>query len=179
MGTYLSVLAHHHQDTYLHTLRVSALCIDIGLENELDPPLLMHLGYAGLLHDIGKALVPKELLTKTTQLSSLEQHMMREHVRLGFRILEEFKPEIVKEIVVGHHEFSNSPYPRDGFDRRFALRRSNQRRDQHENIGQAVQILVVADIFDALIQPRACEAPPAKAGGASPKSRNTPFSSPI
>lgn len=150
---YLNLLANHHQETYFHTLRVCSLSLDLGLENGLQPPLIDYLGYASLLHDIGKTLVPRNLLTKSTGLNSLEQQMMREHVRLGFRVLEKFEPAIVKEIVVGHHEFSNAPYPRNGYDRRKTTRYPNRRKRHQASVDRAIQILAVADMFDALVQP--------------------------
>jgi HD-GYP domain-containing protein (c-di-GMP phosphodiesterase class II) len=155
LGQYLDFLANHHRETYLHTLRVCSLSLDLGLENNLDTPTLMNLGHASLLHDIGKALIPKDLLAKTTGLDSLEQQIMREHVRLGFHLLDEFKPDIVKQIVAGHHEFSRFPYPRSGSERRQAPRASEPRRNRNPTIDRAVQILAIADMSDALVQPRA------------------------
>lgn len=155
LSQYLGFLKNHHRETYLHTLRVCSLSIDLGLENNLDTPTLINLGHASLLHDIGKVLIPKDLLTKTTGLDSMEQQIMREHVRLGFRLLDEFKPDIVKQIVVGHHEFNRVPYPRNGYDRRQAARQSKPRRKINPTINRTVQILAIADMFDAMVEPRA------------------------
>lgn len=155
LGQYLDFLTNHHRETYLHTLRVCSLSIDLGLENNLDSPTLMNLGYASLLHDIGKALIPKDLLAKTTGLDSMEQQIMREHVRLSFRVLEEFKPDVVKQIVVGHHEFNRKPYPRNGADRRQGYRASSPRRSYDPAIDRTIQILAITDMFDAMVQPRA------------------------
>lgn len=155
LAQYLNYLKNHHQETYLHTLRVCSLSLDLGFENGMDSATLIGLGYASLLHDIGKALIPRDILVKTTGLNTLEQEIMREHVRLGFRILDEFKPEIVKEIVVSHHEFGKIPYPRNGYDRRNASREFDQRRKPDPALSCAVQILAIADMFDALVQPRA------------------------
>ncbi len=154
LNQYLEFLTHHHPETYFHTLRVCLLSLDLGLENTLDFPALLNLGYASLLHDIGKALIPKDLLSKTSDLDALEQQIMREHVRLGFRLLDDFKPDIVKQIVVRHHEFNRKPYPRNGSDQRQPPAASNLRRDLDSTINRMVQILAIADMFDALIQPR-------------------------
>jgi putative nucleotidyltransferase with HDIG domain len=96
---------------------------------------------AGLLHDIGKLGIPVEILDKDGKLSKEEERVMREHVRLGVRILEPIAAYAdVVPVVLHHHEnFNGEGYP-DGL------------------AGKAIsfggRIFAVADTFDALTSDR-------------------------
>jgi HD-GYP domain-containing protein (c-di-GMP phosphodiesterase class II) len=79
---------------------------------------------------------------------------LNEHARLGFLALESFKPEIVKHIVVAHHEYQNKPYPRNGIDRRKTERSGPDRRSNRSQVEALAQIVAVADMFDALTSQR-------------------------
>jgi len=150
----LGKLKSDQRSIYEHSLRVAVLSLDLGFENQLDQPDLNYLGYAGLLHDIGKASLPAGILSKRTVLNSSDRALLNEHARLGFLALESFKPEIVKHIVVAHHEYQNKPYPRNGIDRRITGRGGPDRRSNRSQVGVIAQILAAADMFDALTSQR-------------------------
>jgi putative nucleotidyltransferase with HDIG domain len=152
--TLLGKVKSDQRSIYEHSLRVAILSLDLGFENHLDQPDLNHLGYAGLLHDIGKASLPADILSKRTALNSTDRDLLNEHARLGFLALESFEPEIVKQIVVAHHEYQKIPYPRSGIDRRKAGRGSPGRRSNQSQAGALAQILAAADMFDALTSQR-------------------------
>ena len=152
--TLLGKLKSDQRSIYEHSLRVAILSLDLGFENQLDQPDLQYLGYAGLLHDIGKVSLPTDILSKTTVLNSTDRASLNEHARLGFLALENFEPEIVKQIVVAHHEYQNKPYPRDGIDRRKTGRGGLDRRSNRSQAGALAQILAAADMFDALTSQR-------------------------
>ncbi len=96
-----------------HSERVTRLGLKIAeilgfTEDESDV-----LRRAGLLHDIGKIGVPADILDKAGDLTKEEERFMREHARLGARILEplEAYAEVIP-IVLQHHEcFDGSGYP--------------------------------------------------------------------
>jgi len=152
--TLLGKVKSDQRSIYEHSLRVAILSLDLGFENHLDQPDLNHLGYAGLLHDIGKASLPADILSKRTALNSNDRASLNEHARLGFLALENFEPEIVKHIVVAHHEYQNKPYPRNGIDRRETERGGPDRRSNRSQAGVLAQILAAADMFDALTSQR-------------------------
>ncbi len=152
--TLLEKLKSDQRSIYEHSLRVAVLSLDLGFENQLDQPDLYYLGYAGLLHDIGKASLPADILSKRTALNSTDRALLNEHARLGFLALESFEPEIVKHIVVAHHEYQNKPYPRNGIDRRKTGRGGPDRRSNRSQAGVLAQILAAADMFDALTSQR-------------------------
>jgi HD-GYP domain-containing protein (c-di-GMP phosphodiesterase class II) len=157
---YLTSLKEHHLETYQHSLRVGLLCLDLGLEWHLKPPELNILGVAGLLHDIGKQRIPKEILSKTSSLNDQEKEVMRKHPRLGFLELEGSEYEVARKVVIAHHEFKVNPYPRQGNDR--SKRKRTERRSRRALIDELSQIVCVADIFDALASRRAYKAPMSK-----------------
>jgi putative nucleotidyltransferase with HDIG domain len=152
--TLLGRLKSDQRSIYEHSLRVAFLSLDLGFENQLDQPDLNYLGYAGLLHDIGKVSLPADVISKGTELNSTERASLNEHARLGFLALESFEPEIVKQIVVAHHEYQTKPYPRDGIDRRKTERSTPGRRSNRSKAGALAQIVAVADMFDALTSQR-------------------------
>ena len=124
-----------------HSERVTKLALKIGGSLGLSPEELDILNRGGLLHDIGKIGVPADILNKTGKLNNMEEDLVREHVRLGVRILEPIAAfEAITPIVLHHHErFDGSGYP-DGL------------------IGEAIslnaRIFAVADTFDALTSHR-------------------------
>ena len=152
--TLLEKFKSDQRSIYEHSLRVAELSLDLGFENQLDQPDLYYLGYAGLLHDIGKASLPADLLSKRTVLNSTDRTSLNEHVRLGYLALESFEPDIVKQIVVAHHEYQNKPYPRNGIDRRKAERSTPGRRSNRSQVAELAQIVAAADMFDALTSQR-------------------------
>ncbi|MFC2054534.1 HD-GYP domain-containing protein [Chloroflexota bacterium] len=152
--TLLEKLKSDQLSIYEHSLRVAILSLDLGFENLLDQPDLRYLGYAGLLHDIGKVSLPTDILLKSIGLDSTDRASLNEHARLGFLALESFEPEIVKQIVVAHHEYQTKPYPRDGIDRRKTERSTPGRRSNRSKAGALAQIVAVADMFDALTSQR-------------------------
>ena len=152
--TLLDKFKSDQRSIYEHSLRVAILSLDLGFENQLDQPDLSYLGYAGLLHDIGKVSLPADVLSKRTVLNSTDRASLNEHARLGFLALDNFEPEIVKQIVVAHHEYQKKPYPRNGIDRRKTERSGADRRSNRSQTGALAQIVAVADIFDALTSQR-------------------------
>lgn len=160
---YLTKLYEHHSDTYCHSLRVSMLSIDVGLENDLRKDELRILGLGGLLHDIGKAHIPLTVLAKPAALDEEEQKIMHAHTRLGFLSLNAAGYEFVRRIVLRHHEYKQHAYPRAGKDRRglplIGERDHEERRTTDTCVDTLTQIVAAADIYDALISRRAYKDP--------------------
>lgn len=151
---FLELLKDFHEETYEHALRVGLLSLDIGIENELSQHDLWSLGYAGLLHDIGKTEIPQEILTIPSSLVPQEYKTIQGHVRLGFLLLKSLEESMIQEIVVAHHEFTTAPYPRNGIDRREKNRASEKRRMIKPGIRKLSQIVAIVDLADALAHNR-------------------------
>jgi putative nucleotidyltransferase with HDIG domain len=124
-----------------HSERVTQLAMRIGRVCGLSPRDLETLHRGGMLHDIGKIGVPAGILDKPGKLTTEEFQLMREHVRIGARILEPIPGfEQIIPIVLQHHEwFDGSGYP-DGL--------------AGENINLLARIFALADCYDALTSDR-------------------------
>ncbi|HWQ39120.1 MAG TPA: HD domain-containing phosphohydrolase [Burkholderiales bacterium] len=103
------------QPAYVQAMSVAAHMLAFGRHLGLPIPELALLGMAGLLLDVGKLRLPRELVDKKQLLSRAEYALMKRHVQYGEDILRQTKgtPERVVEIVAQHHERENgSGYPR-------------------------------------------------------------------
>ncbi|MDR2789044.1 MAG: HD-GYP domain-containing protein [Candidatus Accumulibacter sp.] len=100
--------------TYMHSVAVCALMIALGRQMGLDEELNRRLGIAGLLHDLGKAIVPLEILNKPGKLTDEEFRVMKSHPEEGVRLLQESQgvDEIAFDVMLHHHEkISGQGYP--------------------------------------------------------------------
>ncbi len=151
----LAQLHDYHAETYEHSRRVCLLSLDLGIQLRLSPSDLWYLGRASLLHDIGKLEIPSAILDKPAALTSHEVKVMRQHVRLSFWAIQSMEKELpeyetVKKIAVAHHEFSTTPYPRNGTDPRQVKLATSDRRRTDQSIHYLSQIVAISDMTDAL-----------------------------
>lgn len=126
---------------YGHSLRVGILAKNIADFMHVDPKPLF---YAGLLHDIGKALVPPDTLHKTGTWTEEDRATLRPHVIDSFRLLQGAM-DFTAQIIVWHHRFQKDCYPVD------------LPADLHEyspgtkaTIQMYGRLLMIADVWDAL-----------------------------
>lgn len=98
-------LKTHDDYTYLHSVAVSALMLALARQLQLDERLVRVAGIGGLMHDLGKAFMPLEILNKPGRLTDEEFAIMKRHSGAGAQALEEggCEPEVV-DIVLHHHE---------------------------------------------------------------------------
>jgi HAMP domain-containing protein len=124
-----------------HSERVTELALRIGQGLGLNQKQLDDLHRGGLLHDLGKIGIPPEILDKAGKLTDEEYQLMREHVRIGARILEPIEAYAgIIPVVLHHHEYyDGSGYP-EGLS--------------GEDIDLGARIFTVADHYDALISDR-------------------------
>lgn len=124
--------------TYTHSIDVSTYCIGFGIFLSLEKEDLKLLGKAGMLHDIGKKYVPRDIICKQGRLSDEELVVVREHPKYSYDILKENgeKDQRLLDIVIQHHEKINGkgyPYSLVG-----------------EEIDDFAKIVAICDIFNAL-----------------------------
>jgi putative nucleotidyltransferase with HDIG domain len=135
----LSPVKTHSEHTYTHALNVSilamALAESLGLKNES----VQEIGIAALLHDVGKLLIPQEILHKPGALSAEEFGTIMQHPLYGAAYLarvEGLTRLAVLAALEHHRKYDTSGYP--------VLRDSGRR--QHA----ASQMVAIADFYDAL-----------------------------
>jgi putative nucleotidyltransferase with HDIG domain len=92
--------------TYMHSIAVCALMIALGKQLGLTSAELKNAGLAGLLHDVGKMLIPDKVLNKPGKLTDEEFEIIKQHPRKGWEILHG-SPDIadaILDVCLHHHE---------------------------------------------------------------------------
>ncbi|WP_374683027.1 HD-GYP domain-containing protein [Accumulibacter sp.] len=133
--------------TYMHSVAVCALMVALGRQLGLGDDEVRSAGIAGLLHDLGKAAIPIEILNKPGRLTDAEFAIVKEHPEKGHAMLlpsSDVDP-VALDVVLHHHEKDDG----SGYPRRLA--------------GAAISIFAkmaaVCDVYDAITSNR-----PYKAG---------------
>ena len=135
----LSPIKSYSEYTYAHNTNVSVLSIfqaeSVGLKGEI----LHEVGLAGLLHDIGKIYISKEVLEKQGKLDSAEWAEIKKHPLYGAMHLSTLAdvPALAVVVAFEHHmKFDGTGYP------------ETKRRGKKQHI--ISQIVALSDFFDAL-----------------------------
>ena len=100
--------------TYMHSVAVCALMIALSRKLGLDEQQTREAGMGGLLHDMGKAMIPLEILNKPGKLTEAEFALVKTHPEKGYKLLLEGKgiSDIAKDICLHHQEkIDGSGYP--------------------------------------------------------------------
>jgi len=92
--------------TYQHSVAVSALMVALGRQMSIEGDMLRNLGLAGLLHDIGKMMLPDVVLNKPGHLTDVEYEIYKTHTQLGWKLLKESHDvdATVLDVCLHHHE---------------------------------------------------------------------------
>ena len=132
-------LALEKRDPYTagHERRVASLSQAIGTELGLSDERIEGMRVTGFLHDIGKIVVPSEILSKPAKLTDNEYRLMKTHSQVGYDILKKLEfPWPVAMTVLQHHErLDGSGYP-NGLGGR--------------DISLESKIIAVADVVEAM-----------------------------
>ncbi|MFT5698920.1 MAG: putative nucleotidyltransferase with HDIG domain [Desulforhopalus sp.] len=88
-----------------HSVRVASLAVYAGSKMGWNDKDLLSIGAAGLLHDIGKSIIPDEILLKKGKLTEEEYGVIKDHPRAGAEILMEQEGVTELDIAAcwGHH----------------------------------------------------------------------------
>lgn len=92
--------------TYLHSVAVCVLMIALGRQLGLKDEELKQAGIAGLLHDIGKILIPHEVLNKPGKLTEEEFNIIKTHPLKGWEFLKNSSEvnDFMLDVCRHHHE---------------------------------------------------------------------------
>lgn len=147
ISSWIDVVRSHHEATYQHVLLVTGVLVDFGISLGMRHEDLRTLHLAAMLHDVGKAKIPLEILDKPRRLIDSERAVIELHPVIGFEALKD-NPRISAEVldaVRHHHEYlDGSGYPD---------------RLSGSQISDIVRMTTIADIFSALIEERKYKAP--------------------
>ncbi len=100
--------------TYMHSVAVCALMIALAKQLKLDEAQTRSAGIAGLLHDMGKALMPMDVLNKPGKLTDEEFSIIKTHPEEGYKLLLDSTGvnDMALDVVLHHHEKTDgSGYP--------------------------------------------------------------------
>jgi putative nucleotidyltransferase with HDIG domain len=134
----LLTLKEFDQYTTTHALNVSVLSMGLAEFMGLSPKEVRAYGVAGMLHDLGKVRVPKEILTKPGKLTAEEWALMRSHTVEGARLIlqSDQQLDVAALVAFEHHIMING----GGYPERY------YRCDCH----RASALVHVCDVYDAL-----------------------------
>ncbi|MBR4343781.1 MAG: HD-GYP domain-containing protein [Lachnospiraceae bacterium] len=137
----LHCIRDYDEMTYVHSVNVSLICNCFAkwLEMNEEETRLITLG--GLLHDIGKISIPRDILLKPDTLTAEEYEIVKTHTIKGYEILKEKKiDDKIKMISLQHHERADRtgyPYGKSG-----------------DEIEPYAMIVAIADVYDAMTSDR-------------------------
>lgn len=133
--------------TYLHSVAVSALMINLGRKLKLPEDQVHDIGMAGLLHDVGKTAIPDDILLKPGKLDEAEWVTVRNHPERGHQILSasEGVCDIALEVCLRHHEKMDGT----GYPGRLSA----------DNLSLFTRMSAICDVYDALTSKRAYNEP--------------------
>ena len=135
------------KESNTHSQRVKLLCYEIALNMGMNEEAAFSIASAAYFHDIGKSLIPDQILNKPGKLTQEEYACLKTHTVSGYTILRKYNSPIMRlsaEIALLHHErLDGQGYP-CGIS--------------GNSISLPVRMVTVADVFDALTSERAYRA---------------------
>jgi putative nucleotidyltransferase with HDIG domain len=133
--------------TYMHSVSVCALMVSLGQRLGLDDATCHDAGMAGLLHDLGKAAVPQDIINKPGKLTDAEFTIIKSHPVKGHEMLlaSGIDNERVLDVCRHHHERIDGK----GYPDQLSV----------EQISLLARMSAVCDVYDAVTSNR-----PYKAG---------------
>lgn len=142
----LQNMREYDDSTYAHCINVALLCNVFANWLKLDRQQVELATTCGLLHDIGKLLVPRDIITKPSGLTADEYNQVQRHPVDGFLLLQEQNVDLhICNAALMHHERSDgSGYP-------LHLKGSQ--------IDRYARIVAITDVYDAMTSPRVYRGP--------------------
>ena len=127
---------------YTHSLQVAVYSIAIAKEMHYNAAEIRQIGIGAILHDVGKIMIPQEILKKPDRFTNEEYELMKLHTKYGFDLLRNLHTIslLSAHCAFQHHErLDGSGYPRGLLD---------------FEIHPYAKIIAVADVFDAVTSTR-------------------------
>jgi HD-GYP domain-containing protein (c-di-GMP phosphodiesterase class II) len=128
--------------TFEHSVNVAVYSIILGKSLNFNVRDLKKLGVGAILHDVGKILLPQEILLKNDKLNEEEYEIIQEHPKLGYNYIKNVGEISLasKVVILSHHErLDGSGYPKKNTD---------------EEIHKFAKIVAITDVYDALTSDR-------------------------
>ncbi len=139
-------MREYDDSTFAHCMNVGLICNVFARWLKLDAEQIELVTACGLLHDIGKLLVPHSIITKPGKLSAEEYAAIQKHPVTGYQMLKNSHvDEHICNSALMHHERSDGTgYP---------LHLSGDKIDKY------ARIVAIADVYDAVTAARVYRGP--------------------
>jgi len=116
----LNSLKKYDEYTFIHSVNVAVISAALAEAAGVPEENVMLVAKAGLLHDIGKLYIPKEILNKESRLTPMEWALMKKHPVDGRRILKDEGLDLVSQKAAYEHhmcyDLSGYPPVKDGYE---------------------------------------------------------------
>ncbi|HKI05139.1 MAG TPA: HD-GYP domain-containing protein [Thermoanaerobaculia bacterium] len=142
VGAVVTAADARDHETSGHSFRVALYAVTLAKGMGIHGEELKAIEWGALLHDVGKMVVPDEILRKVGPLDEREWHIMKQHPTWGFDMLAEvsfLQPEVLDIIYCHHERWDGQGYPRG---------------IAGETIPLAARIFAVVDTYDAITSDR-------------------------
>ncbi|MGP1569730.1 MAG: HD-GYP domain-containing protein [Eubacteriales bacterium] len=136
------LMRNNADSVYSHSLNVGMVAGQLGKWLKLPEDEVQLLVTCGLFHDIGKLMIPKNILDKPAALTDDEYEIMKSHTQKGYEFLSKFDhlDQIIKDVALKHHErCDGSGYP-NGLS--------------GDQIDKFSKIIGIADVYTAMTSDR-------------------------
>lgn len=128
--------------TFHHSINTSIISLILGIGARYSERKLIELGMGVLMHDIGKIMVPEQILNKKNSLTQVEFEEIKKHTTYGFEILRKCNDLslLSAHVTLQHHEkWDGTGYPR---------------RLKGKSIHEYGRLAAIADVYEALTSKR-------------------------
>lgn len=142
----LHCMRNYDDPTYVHCLNVAVICNIIGKWLHFSQEDLDVITLCGLLHDLGKLMIPSDLIKKPARLTDEEYSTVKTHTIRGYNLLKSKKidPRIKHAALMHHERCDGSGYPYGFY--------SGQ-------IDSFAKLVSIADVYDAMTSARVYRGP--------------------
>ena len=139
---WLTQLKNKDEYTAQHSMNVCVLAVILGRHINLSEKELNIAGLCGMMHDMGKMLIPLEILNKPGKLEFEEMEVMQTHTTLGSELLKSSNDmhPLAIEVALNHHERLDGK----GYCRQI----------KHTAISHYTRMVAVVDMYDAMTSDR-------------------------
>ncbi len=133
----LSNIRYFDDSTYAHSLNVALLANILGRWLNFDENMLKKITVAGMLHDIGKVLIPKEIIQKPGKLTAEEYQTIKTHPVQGYRLLKSknVDEDIAQAALLHHEKCDGTGYPTGVTS---------------EKLGYSAKVIGIVDVYEAM-----------------------------
>lgn len=142
----LHCMRQYDDTTYVHSLNVALISNIIGKWLNFSKEDLEVITLCGLLHDVGKLMIPSRIITKPAKLTEEEFTTIKTHTIRGYNLLKskQIDPRIKHTALMHHERCDGSGYPYGFYS---------------EQIDSFAKLVAIADVYDAMTCARVYRGP--------------------